>query len=60
VIKDMSHYAELKIDNTNFFVAFVFLRQGFQEEVVVHAFDLSTWEAEAGGSLSSRLAWSTE
>ena len=28
--------------------------------VVVHAFNPSTWEAEVGGSLSSRLAWSTQ
>jgi hypothetical protein len=28
--------------------------------VVAHAFNPSTWEAEAGGSLSSRPAWSTE
>jgi hypothetical protein len=28
--------------------------------VVVHAFDPSTWEAEAGEFLSSRPAWSTE
>jgi hypothetical protein len=28
--------------------------------VVVHAFDPSTWVAEAGGFLSSRPAWSTE
>ena len=28
--------------------------------VVAHAFNPSTWEAEAGGSLSSRTAWSTE
>ena len=28
--------------------------------VVAHAFNLSTWEAEAGGFLSSRPAWSTE
>jgi hypothetical protein len=27
---------------------------------VVHAFNPSTWEAEAGGFLSSRLAWSTK
>jgi hypothetical protein len=27
---------------------------------VVHAFNLSTWEAEAGGFLSLRSAWSTE
>jgi major histocompatibility complex class I len=28
--------------------------------VVAHAFNPSTWEAEAGGLLSSRPAWSTE
>jgi hypothetical protein len=28
--------------------------------VVAHAFNPSTWEAEAGESLSSRPAWSTE
>ena len=28
--------------------------------MVVHAFNASTHEAEAGRSLSSRLAWSTE
>jgi hypothetical protein len=28
--------------------------------VVTHAFNPSTWEAEAGGFLSSRPAWSTE
>jgi major histocompatibility complex class I len=28
--------------------------------VVVYAFNPSTWEAEAGGFLSSRLAWSTK
>jgi hypothetical protein len=28
--------------------------------MVAHAFNLSTWEAEAGRFLSSRPAWSTE
>jgi hypothetical protein len=28
--------------------------------VVAYAFNPSTWEAEAGGFLSSRPAWSTE
>jgi major histocompatibility complex class I len=28
--------------------------------MVAHAFNPRTWEAEAGGSLSSRPAWSTE
>jgi hypothetical protein len=31
-----------------------------QAGVVAHAFYPSTWEAEAGGSLISRLVWSTE
>jgi hypothetical protein len=28
--------------------------------MVVHVFNLSTWETETGGFLSSRPAWSTE
>jgi hypothetical protein len=28
--------------------------------MVAHAFNPSTWEAEAGGFLSSRKVWSTE
>jgi hypothetical protein len=28
--------------------------------VVAHVFNPSTWEAEAGGFLSSKPAWSTE
>jgi hypothetical protein len=36
-------------------------REGFcGQAVVLHAFNPSTWEAEAGGFLSSRPAWSTE
>jgi hypothetical protein len=30
------------------------------QAVVVRTFNLSTWEAEASGFLSSRPAWSTE
>jgi hypothetical protein len=30
------------------------------QTVVAHVFNPSTWEAEAGGFLSSRTAWSTE
>jgi hypothetical protein len=30
------------------------------QALVVHAFNSSTWEAEAGGFLSSRPDWSTE
>jgi hypothetical protein len=37
------------------------VKNGFQSRVVVaHAFNSSTWEAEAGGFLSSRPAWSTK
>jgi hypothetical protein len=32
----------------------------YKPGVVVHAFNPSTWEAEAGGFLSLRPAWSTE
>ena len=32
----------------------------FYRPVVAHAFNPSTWEAEAGRFLSSRPAWSTE
>ena len=35
------------------------LQFSFSRAVVVHAFNPSTWEAEAGGFLSSRPAWST-
>jgi hypothetical protein len=36
------------------------LRLYFKLGMVAHAFNPSTWEAEAGGFLSSRPAWSTE
>jgi hypothetical protein len=39
---------------------FLFLRMYFLLGVVAHAFNPSTWGAEAGGFLSSRPAWSTE
>jgi major histocompatibility complex class I len=38
---------------------FSFKARGGQA-VVAHAFNPSTWEAEEGGFLSSRPAWSTE
>jgi hypothetical protein len=36
------------------------LKVNLSRAVVAHAFNPSTWEAEAGGFLSSRPAWSTE
>ena len=35
-------------------------RKEKSQAVVAHAFNPSTWEAEAGRFLSSRPAWSTE
>jgi major histocompatibility complex class I len=35
-------------------------KQLMKPGVVAHAFNLSIWEAEAGGFLSSRPAWSTK
>jgi hypothetical protein len=32
----------------------------YSRAVVAHTFNPSTWEAEAGGFLSSRPAWSTK
>ena len=34
--------------------------QGMQPGVVVYSFNPSTWEAEAGGFLSLKPAWSTK
>jgi hypothetical protein len=36
------------------------LKNTSSQAVIVHAFNPSTWEAEAGRFLSSRPAWSTE
>ena len=38
----------------------LFLTQSVSQAMVAHAFNPSTWEAEADGSLSLRPAWSTE
>jgi hypothetical protein len=38
----------------------VYLKMTLSPSVVAHAFSASTQEAEAGGSLSLKLAWSTE
>jgi hypothetical protein len=36
------------------------IRPYLKPGMVVHTFNPSTWEAEAGGFLSSRPAWSTK
>jgi major histocompatibility complex class I len=36
------------------------LKNTLSRAVLAHTFNPSTWEAEAGGFLSSRPAWSTE
>jgi hypothetical protein len=38
----------------------VFYSHSWVPGMMAHAFNPSTWEAEAGGSLSSRPAWSSE
>jgi hypothetical protein len=38
----------------------VIKNKAISRAVVVHAFNLSTWKAEAGGFLGLRPAWSTE
>jgi hypothetical protein len=47
----MGHYEKTKPKNKN--------RRGWPS-MVTHAFNPSTWEAEAGEFLSLRPAWSTE
>jgi hypothetical protein len=41
-------------------VLFSLLKIRLQPGVVAHAFNSSTWEAEASGYLSSKPAWSTK
>jgi major histocompatibility complex class I len=38
----------------------MYFKNGSSQAVVAHAFNPSTWEAEAGGFLSLRPAWSTK
>jgi major histocompatibility complex class I len=46
--------------NKNFKDFSIKLKNYLSQVVVAHAFNPSTWEAEAGGFLSSRPAWSTK
>jgi hypothetical protein len=47
-------------DGAKFGMLGTFQRIYIRPGVVVHAFNPSTWEAEAGGFLSTRPAWSTK
>jgi hypothetical protein len=43
-----------------YFLTISYIYKKSQPGVVAHTFNPSTWEAEAGGFLSSRPAWSTK
>jgi hypothetical protein len=44
----------------NYMIISIDTEKPFSRAVVAHAFNPSTWEAEASGYLSSRPAWSTK
>jgi hypothetical protein len=59
----MKHEISLDLHFSPIFRGFreiFFIKEYSSWAVVAHAFKLSTWEAEAGGFLSSRPVWSTE
>jgi hypothetical protein len=53
-------HAELSAPQHLVVVLLLFFKDLLSRVVVAHTFNPSTWEAEAGGFLSSRPAWSTE
>jgi hypothetical protein len=53
-------FSNKKIPPTKLLTPNLSCLQEMQPGVVAHTFNPSTWEAEAGGFLSSRPAWSTE
>jgi hypothetical protein len=59
---DAKHTADKIIhDLRSVFLSWSSFKNGlYKPGVVAHAFNPSTWEAEAGGFLSSRPAWSTK
>ena len=50
------HYPEIKCD----LQCHIFKNLGLNPVVVANPFNLSTWEAKAGESVSLRPAWSVE
>jgi hypothetical protein len=61
-IYTMEYYSAItkKKDIMNFTIKWLQLENIILPGVMEHAFNPSTWEAEAGGFLSSRPAWFTE
>jgi hypothetical protein len=57
-ILDISSLVKCTVGGSFLFI--YFLELFISRVVVAHTFSLSTWEAEAGGFLSSRPAWSTK
>jgi hypothetical protein len=53
-------YTQICTHNEYTYIYTYAIQHMFSPGVVAHAFNPSTWEAEAGGFLSSRSAWSTE
>uniref|UniRef100_A0A8C6IAT7 Uncharacterized protein n=1 Tax=Mus spicilegus TaxID=10103 RepID=A0A8C6IAT7_MUSSI len=51
---------EITLKGFNFCMASILSESRYKSDVVAHAFNPSTREAEAGGFLSSRPAWSTK
>jgi hypothetical protein len=57
-IKERSRYKYIPLENLVFIKKIEIHKRS--RAAVAHAFNPSTWEAEAGRILSSRSAWSTE
>ena len=59
--QEPTHLYTCKINKCKFLFYVINLKKDlFSRVVVAHAFNPSTWEAEEGGFLSSRPAWSTK
>jgi major histocompatibility complex class I len=54
------HLKRILKESQTFYIKLLYKSNFISWAVMVHAFNPSTWEAEAGGFLSSRPAWSTK